>query len=228
MDRPPAWTGHPHETGHPHGQATRRTGHPHGQATRRTGHPHGQATRRTGHPHGQATRRTGHPHGQATRKGWPYYTTHRRMACRAIVYSRATPCGWPAPVLACPGAGLPRCWPAPVLACLLAAGLPRCWPACWRLACPGAGLLVGGWPALRRLACGGWMWAGATGLIVDGCPACWQLAWGTADLSTYHSRPKRRRHFAFLAARSRTCQRRSSSAGHQPALPQAGQSGKSS
>jgi len=32
---------------------------------------------------------------QATRKGWPYYIRplHKRHEC--IVYSRATPCGWP-------------------------------------------------------------------------------------------------------------------------------------
>jgi hypothetical protein len=32
---------------------------------------------------------------QATRKGWPYYIRLRCVAWRAIVYSRATPCGWP-------------------------------------------------------------------------------------------------------------------------------------
>jgi hypothetical protein len=33
---------------------------------------------------------------QATRKGWPYYTRGGRAAGGAVVYSRATPCGWPA------------------------------------------------------------------------------------------------------------------------------------
>src|SRR5579885_431155 len=33
---------------------------------------------------------------QATRKGWPYYRRAARAPPQAVVYSRATPCGWPA------------------------------------------------------------------------------------------------------------------------------------
>jgi hypothetical protein len=33
---------------------------------------------------------------QATRKGWPYYTRPLHQRHGTIVYSRATPCGWPA------------------------------------------------------------------------------------------------------------------------------------
>ncbi len=81
-------------------QATRpRTAHrPRGSPT---GHPaphRPQATRpRTAHrPRGSPT---GHPaphRPQATRKGWPYdrQLLHRRH--ERLVYSRATPCGWPA------------------------------------------------------------------------------------------------------------------------------------
>ncbi len=33
---------------------------------------------------------------QATRKGWPYYTRRLHKPYDTFVYSRATPCGWPA------------------------------------------------------------------------------------------------------------------------------------
>jgi hypothetical protein len=33
---------------------------------------------------------------QATRKGWPYSIRAARAPPQAVVYSRATPCGWPA------------------------------------------------------------------------------------------------------------------------------------
>src|SRR5579885_828877 len=69
---------------------------------------------------------------QATRKGWPYYTRAVRPidgGGAGIVYSRATPCGWP-------GAGADR-WPG--------AGADR-WPGAGADRWPGAG--ADRWPGL--------------------------------------------------------------------------------
>src|SRR5579884_1218209 len=113
----------------------------------------------------QGSQRAGHPQGVAL-----LYTKPVHKLCELSVYSRATPCGWPArwrlvPLrVACSlAAGCPLApWR---LACSLAGGLlaggwspcgwPDCgWPARWRLACPrvagliAAGLLAGGWPDL--------------------------------------------------------------------------------
>ncbi len=112
----------------------------------------------------QASRRR--PLAQATRRGWPYSRRHVRATCGWIVYSRATPCGWPgAAWLAWGGmAGLGRHgWPGAAwaglgrhgLAGLMVAGLGQ---LAWgmRVACCR-------WPApagLGRVACGVWRgWA---------------------------------------------------------------------
>src|SRR5579885_2151117 len=88
-----------------------------------------QASRAADQPHVwphrlQATRK-GWPHRpQATRKGWPYYIRLLLRPCEHLVYSRATPCGWP-------GARVwsaAREWPAARVAGG-ACGLRRVWPA---------------------------------------------------------------------------------------------------
>jgi len=155
--QPPSGAGHTSRPaaigGRPHKQ-TSRAGH--GQATRagqpcrsRAGHtsrsaaiggrPHEQASR-VGH--GQASR-VGHQ-AQATRQGWPYYRRCIRAACGAIVYSRATPGGWPAPdggwpardlrQVACPAGSMSSIVGPPLAGGLrlIAGGLPvTCarWPA---------------------------------------------------------------------------------------------------
>src|SRR5579884_2820661 len=72
------------------------------------------------------------PAAQATRKGWPYYIRADRAAPQAVVYSRATPCGWPA-LSTCdgePAYGIPCGWPA-LSTCdgEPAYGIPCGWPA---------------------------------------------------------------------------------------------------
>jgi len=135
--RPPAIRGRPHEQASRagHGQATRAgqppsgVSHP-GRSAAIRGKPPGQVSRHQG----QATRagqpcrsRAGHP-AQATRKGWPYYIRCIRAACGAIVYSRATPCGWPARgPCASPACG-PCGWPVP-LACSCGLWMRR-WSTC--------------------------------------------------------------------------------------------------
>jgi len=85
------------------------------------GRPAAQQATATGHrPAGH--RPAGHPQGVAL-----LYTT-----APAAVYSRATPCGWPATVV---------CRAASV------------WPAVWGMACRG-GLLCGGYMTCRAVACG--------------------------------------------------------------------------
>jgi hypothetical protein len=106
----------------------------------------------------QASRAADQPHvwphrPQATRKGWPYYIRLLLRPCEHLVYSRATPCGWP-------GARVwsaARVWPVARVAGG-ACGRWRVWPvarvaggACgqWRAAGGPAGGLT------CRLACGG-------------------------------------------------------------------------
>jgi len=85
-------------------QATRRraAGHPppRRRSRRRPPAGHGAAAPQVTAPTTSRSRRrppAGHGAAapQATRKGWPYYIRLRCVAWRAIVYSRATPCGWP-------------------------------------------------------------------------------------------------------------------------------------
>ncbi len=163
-DRPHGQTmGRPAAVGDkPHGQTTRRrlpASHP-PQATRVAGHGQAtppQAARAAGHP--QATRRRP-PAPQATSKGWPYYTRRLHKPHGCIVYSRATPCGWPA-------RGLRR-WSHIVYS----RATPCGWPATV------AGLVRGGWPGARRLA-----WCAVAGLLVAGAPrlpvtlACGLFRW---------------------------------------------------
>ncbi len=73
--------------------------------------------------------------------GWPSSPRGGCAAGGAVVYSRATPCVWPACVrVACLACGLRACvWPALRVACL-ACGLRACgWPACVRVACGSVG-----------------------------------------------------------------------------------------
>src|SRR5579885_2397146 len=92
---------------------------------------------------------------QATRKGWPYYTRRLHKPYDTSVYSRATPCGWPA--AACGGLW----WPVVGCGWAAAAGGGLWWPvwwpvaAClWRPACGG----------LWRPVCGGLWWPVVAGL----------------------------------------------------------------
>jgi hypothetical protein len=122
---------------------------------------------------------------QATRKGWPYYTRTHRRTCRIVVYSRATPCGWPAhgglfPAVACALVACPR------LSARAAQATRKRWPYYIRhnprhanewpriVGPPLAGGLLGGWPvAPGWLAVAGWLvadWPTAAGRLV-GWPA---------------------------------------------------------
>ncbi len=111
------------------------------QATRK-GWPHRPQATRKGWPHRPQATRKGWPHRpQATRKGWPYYIRLLLRPCEHLVYSRATPCGWPVARVAGGACGRWRVWPV----ARVAGG------ACgrWRAAGGPAGGLT------CRLACGG-------------------------------------------------------------------------
>src|SRR5579884_3858259 len=123
---------------------------------------------------------------QATRKGWPYYIRPLQRRHERHVYSRATPCGWPAWRPSVNASGATPGGPDRVWAGLLGAD----WPAgCYSIVGPplAGGLrrdlrrlarCGGGWPAgmavgplgWRLARCGGW----PAGMAVG--PLGWRLA----------------------------------------------------